>query len=188
MNVMCLLLNSSYEPLRPLPVKRALRLVLKGKADVVEAVEPPIRSASASAPRPVVIRLKKFVRIPRRFRRSVSNTFLFARDGYQCQYCGRHEHELRKREFLNRDHVMPISQGGLNTWENCVTACSSCNAKKDDKRPTDVGMTLLSVPTEPTLVHLRWQVRSLTETQRKYITEFYGVEWAKALPVRPRAE
>jgi 5-methylcytosine-specific restriction endonuclease McrA len=183
-----LVLNASFEPLRPMPMRRALRLVLQQKAEIVEADECEIRSMSASMARPVVIRLKKFVRVPPRFRRSVSNTFLFARDQYRCQYCGRHERELGKREFLNRDHVIPQSQGGANTWENCVTACSSCNAKKDDKTLRAAGMKLLSVPVEPTLVHLRWHVRSLTAIQQKYITMFYGEAWLKQIPRHVRLE
>ena len=178
----CLVLNASFEPLRPMPVRRALRLVMHGKAEVVESHGATIRSASHEVARPVVIRLKKFVRVPRRFRRSVSNTFLFARDQYTCQYCGRKEPELGKREFLNRDHIIPQSQGGQNTWENCVTACSSCNAKKDNKTPRAAGMKLRSVPVEPTLVHLRWRVRALTPIQQKYITLFYGPEWLEQIP------
>ncbi len=58
-------------------------------------------------PRPAVIRLVKFVHVPRRFRRQVTNTFLFARDNYRCQFCGRHQHELRHRECLTRDHLVP---------------------------------------------------------------------------------
>ena len=178
----CLVLNASFEPLRPMPMRRALRLVMQGKAEVVESHGATIRSASHEVARPVVIRLKKFVRVPRRFRRSVSNTFLFARDQYTCQYCGRTESELGKREFLNRDHIIPQSQGGQNTWENCVTACSTCNAKKDNKTPRAAGMKLRSVPVEPTLVHLRWRVRGLTPIQQKYITLFYGPEWLEQIP------
>ncbi|MEX0908777.1 MAG: HNH endonuclease, partial [Gemmatimonadaceae bacterium] len=70
------------------PLRRALRLVIDGKAEIVEA-DPGrhVRSERLSLPRPVVIRLRKFVHVPRKFRRQVTNTFLFARDRYRCQYC-----------------------------------------------------------------------------------------------------
>ena len=112
MIVGCLALNASFEPLTMVPVRRALRLVIDGKAEIVET-DPAkvVRSASLSMPRPAVIRLTKFVHVPRRFRRQVTNTFLFARDRYRCQYCGRSAPELKPREALTRDHVIPISCG-----------------------------------------------------------------------------
>ena len=126
----CLALNSSFEPLTMVPVRRALRLVIEGKAEIVEAEgRDVVRSEHLVLPRPAIIRLVKFVHVPRRFRRQVTNTFLFARDNYRCQYCLRSQHELRHRECLTRDHLLPISRGGLNEWTNVVTACSTCNTR-----------------------------------------------------------
>lgn len=178
----CLALNSSYEPLTLVPTRRAVRLVLDGKAEVVEAeADEVVRWGRGSMPRPSVIRLKRFIKVPRKFRRKVTNTFLFARDGYRCQYCGKHERDLKGRTSLTRDHVTPQSRGGDNSWTNCVTACSPCNARKDNKTLSEAGMELLSVPTEPHLVALVWSVRRLTAMQRKYIAMFYGNEVADAL-------
>lgn len=178
----CLALNASFEPIKMMPVKRALRLVLQKKAEIVEVDDTKIyRSANAEHPMPLVIRLVKFVKIPQRFRRKVTNTFLFARDGYKCQYCGRHQRELRGKECLNRDHILPSSRGGENTWENCVTACSTCNSKKDNRTPKEAGLKLLSVPTVPQLVALMWSVRRLTPMQAKYIEMFYGEDVVNAL-------
>src|SRR4051812_25288106 len=85
----CLALNASYEPLTMVPMRRALRLVIDGKAEIVEAdTDRVVRSERLTLPRPAVIRLTKFIHVPRRFRRQVTNTFLFARDHYRCQYCG----------------------------------------------------------------------------------------------------
>lgn len=173
----CLTLNASFEPLTVVPAKRAIRLILDGKAEVVEADDRRmIRSESAEIPYPVVIRLVSYVHVPRRFRRHVTNTFLFARDHYTCAYCGRHRRELRNREFLTRDHVFPRSRGGEDSWANCVTSCSSCNCKKDNRTPEEAGMTLRIVPSEPHFVKLAWAVRRLTPLQRKYIARFYGDE------------
>ena len=97
MIVGCLALNASFEPLTMVPMRRALRLVLDGKAEIVEADSGQlVRSERLALPRPAVIRLVKFIHVPRRFRRQVTNTFLFARDRYRCQYCGRNINELAR--------------------------------------------------------------------------------------------
>ena len=181
----CLALNASYEPLTMLPLRRALRLVLDQKAEILEADESRrFRSASQELPCPVVIRLVRFVHVPRRFRRQVTNTFLFARDHYRCQYCGRHRSRLRGREFLTRDHVLPISRGGLNTWDNVVAACSPCNNRKGNRTPDEASLPLLTVPHEPNYVELVWAVRRVTPIQAKWIRMFYGEEVLRALLTR----
>jgi 5-methylcytosine-specific restriction endonuclease McrA len=180
--VRCLALNASFEPLTMVPIRRALRLVIEGKAEILEAdTGELVRSAQLALPRPVIIRLVKFVHVPRRFRRQVTNTFLFARDGYRCQYCHRGQHELKPRECLTRDHLIPMSRGGTNEWTNVVTACSSCNTRKGNAMPHEIGMFPLLPPTEPHFVHLAWAVRRLTPTQAKYIRLFYGEEAVRAL-------
>jgi 5-methylcytosine-specific restriction endonuclease McrA len=170
-------LNASFEPLTMVPVRRALRLVIDGKAEIVEADGARVaHSVRLAVPRPAVIRLVKFVHVPRRFRRQVTNTFLFARDGYRCQFCARPQAQLKPRECLTRDHLVPLSRGGTNAWTNVVTACSSCNARKGNHLPEELGMFPLHPPVEPHFVHLAWAVRRLTPTQAKYIRLFYGAE------------
>ena len=178
----CLALNASYEPLTMVPLRRALRLVIDGKAEIVEAErERPVRSERQAFARPAVIRLTRFVHVPRRFRRQVTNTFLFARDDYQCQYCGRTAALLKPRESLTRDHLIPMSRGGHNDWSNVVTACSSCNTRKANRLPDEIGMHPLHAPVEPHFVHLSWAVRRLTPIQAKYIRVFYGEATLKQL-------
>lgn len=173
--VRCLALNASFEPLTMVPVRRALRLVIDGKAEIVEAEQGRVvRSERMSLPRPAVIRLVKFIHVPRKFRRQVTNTFLFARDRYSCQYCGRNQGLLRHRECLTRDHLIPLSRGGTNVWGNVVTACSTCNARKGNHLPDEVSMHPLHAPVEPHFVHLAWAVRRLTPAQARYIGMFYG--------------
>jgi len=174
--VRCLALNASFEPLTMVPVRRALRLVIDRKAEIVEADGSVVRSERLHVPRPAVIRLVKFVHVPRRFRRQVTNTFLFARDNYRCQFCGRHQVELRHRECLTRDHLVPLSRGGSNAWNNVLTACSTCNTRKGNLLPKEVGMHPLRAPFEPHFVHLSWAVRRLTTIQSKYIRLFYGAD------------
>ncbi|MGD8320511.1 MAG: HNH endonuclease [Gemmatimonadota bacterium] len=181
----CLALNASYEPLTIVPPKRAVRLVLDGKAEILEEDgSRSFRSERTEVPCPSVIRLVRYVHVPRRFRRQVTNTFLFARDEYSCQYCGRHRSQLRGRQFLTRDHILPRSRGGTNTWENVVTSCSPCNNKKGNRLPDEAGMALLSVPREPNYVHLVWAVRRVTPTQAKYVKMFYGQDALDALTHR----
>ena len=178
----CLALNASFEPLTMVPVRRALRLVIDGKAEIVEAdAGAVIRSERLRFPRPAVIRLVKFVHVPRRFRRQVTNTFLFARDDYTCQFCGRRQFELRHRECLTRDHLVPLSRGGTNGWANVLTACSTCNTRKGNLLPEEAGMHPLRAPYEPHFVHLAWAVRRLTTIQAKYIRMFYGADVLRTL-------
>src|SRR5690606_23016417 len=87
----CLSVNAWVEPLTILPVRRALRLVIDRKAEILEIDEARVfRSERREMPCPSVIRLVRYVHVPRKFRRQVTNTFLFARDNYSCEYCGRH--------------------------------------------------------------------------------------------------
>jgi len=177
MFVGCLALNASFEPLTMVPMRRALRLVIDGKAEIVEADHGKVvRSERMTLPHPAVIRLTRFIHVPRKFRRQVTNTFLFARDHYQCQYCGRHQSALKPRESLTRDHLIPLSRGGLNQWNNVVTACNHCNTRKGNRMPNEIDMHPLHQPTEPHFVHLSWAVRRLTPPQAKYIELFYGAE------------
>ncbi len=181
----CLALNASYEPLTLVTPRRAIRLVLDGKAEILEVdTDREFRSAEITVPAPVVIRLRRFVRVPRRYRRQVTNTFLFARDEYSCMYCGKHRRELRGREFLTRDHIIPSSRGGENSWENVVAACSPCNNRKGDRLPHEAGMALRTEPREPNYVHLVWAVRRVTAIQAKWIGMFYGQETVEALQTR----
>ncbi|TVP53928.1 MAG: HNH endonuclease [Gemmatimonadales bacterium] len=171
----CLALNASFEPLTLVEPRRAIRLVLDRKAEILEVDERRrFRSEHDEFPCPTVIRLVRYVHVPRRFRRQVTNTFLFARDDYTCQYCGRHRRQLRGRQFLTRDHILPVSRGGANDWENVVTSCSPCNNRKASRTPEEAHMPLLTVPGEPNYVHLVWAVRRVTQAQAKYIEMFYG--------------
>ncbi|MEA3412569.1 MAG: HNH endonuclease [Pseudomonadota bacterium] len=74
------------------------------------------------------------------------NNTLFRRDGNLCLYCGDRFPDTR----LSRDHVTPLSQGGMNHWNNVVTACKRCNNYKAGRTPEEAGMGLLAVPFTPT--------------------------------------
>lgn len=76
---------------------------------------------------------------------SLNNKNLFRRDLFICAYCGRRYNE----DHLTKDHIIPVSRGGLNTWTNCVTACKKCNNKKDNLLLHEFGAELLYVPYVP---------------------------------------
>lgn len=134
-----LVLNASYEPLNICNWRRAVVLMLKGKADGLEYNG---RVVYGELHQPTVIRLKHFVRVPYRDV-ALTRRNILHRDSYACQYCGRHRHELTV------DHIVPRSRGGLDTWENVITSCIACNVRKGDRTPHEAGMRLLSQPRRP---------------------------------------
>ena len=76
---------------------------------------------------------------------ALTNKRLFRRDSGMCLYCGDYLYDYE----LTRDHVIPVSRGGADTWENVVTACRECNHYKADKLLDEIGMRLLAVPYAP---------------------------------------
>ena len=141
-----LVLNASYEPLNVCSTRRAHVLVWKGKAEVVERLDEPLRTATNTYVRPHVIRLVAYVRVPRSVKRRISRRALFARDGWRCVYCG--DGAAR----LTLDHVVPRSRGGDSVWENVVTACGPCNLRKGDRLLEETHMHLARPPRAPSPV------------------------------------
>jgi 5-methylcytosine-specific restriction endonuclease McrA len=141
-----LVLNASYEPLNVTTVRRAHVLVFKGKAEVLEELTQPLRSATSTYPWPHVIRLVSYVRVPRAVQRKISRRALFARDNWRCVYCG------TSAGRMTLDHVVPRSRGGDSVWENVVTSCAPCNLKKGNRLPEEVAMELPHIPKAPTPV------------------------------------
>lgn len=136
-----LLLNASFEPLCVVSWRRAIVLVLKDKAEIVHRNGAEIRSERVALPVPTVIRLVHFVRVPFRSTAPLSRRAVFARDRHRCQYCG--------RPAENLDHVVPRSRGGTHSWDNVVASCRTCNARKEDRLPSECGMSLRRRPSAP---------------------------------------
>ena len=137
------MLNASFEPLNVCTVRRAHVLVYKGKAEMVEELQQPLRSATDTFPWPHVIRLLHYVRVPRAVKRKISRRALFARDGHKCVYCG-------SAGRLTLDHVVPRSRGGDSVWENVVTSCAPCNLRKGNRLPEEIEMRMHITPRVPT--------------------------------------
>jgi len=145
-----LVLNATFEPLHVVSVRRAIILLLKEKAEVVEATEARLRAEHISLPVPSVIRLVTYVRLPYRMALPATRRTVLARDNYTCQYCGATPGKAK----LTVDHVVPRSRGGDGGWDNVVTACLRCNQRKGDRTPEEARMPLLSKPTRPRYVAL----------------------------------
>lgn len=160
-----LLLNATYEPLTALPLRRAVVLLLRGKADVVhgDASGLVLHSAGTSVEVPSVIRLRTYVRVPYRARVPMTRAALMHRDRFRCAYCG------GKAETI--DHVVPRSRGGEHSWENCVACCADCNHRKADKLLSELGWTLRCALVPPKGRHWRLLVA----------TEALDPEWARYL-------
>ncbi len=161
-----LVLNASYEPLNVTTLRRAHVLVFKGKAEVIEELDRPLRSATGAFQWPHVIRLVQYVRVPRAIQRKISRRALFARDGWRCVYCG------TSAGRLTLDHVVPRSRGGDSIWENVVTACSTCNHKKGNKLVHEVHMQLRVPPRAPTpVLFIQLAAPKIPERWRPYLPD-----------------
>ena len=138
-----LVLNSTYEPLQFCNAKRALVMVLTGRAEQLECDGYKVRTPSMIIPLPTVIRVLN--RVKRTPRKSVafSKKNILRRDNYTCQYCG----EMEKN--LTVDHIMPKSRGGKTVWNNVVVACKPCNLKKGNRTMVEAGLKLHKKPSKP---------------------------------------
>jgi 5-methylcytosine-specific restriction endonuclease McrA len=137
-----LVLNTTYEPLAVVTLKRAMRLLSTRKAEVLESGAALLRSARDQIATPLVVRLLRYAHTRRMRRPQVCRALVLLRDGEACQYCGRQP----GRAELTLDHVVPRSQGGPTSWENVVAACRACNAVKANRTPEQAGMPLRGTP------------------------------------------
>lgn len=177
----CLCLNVTYEPLGFLSQNRAVQVVLEDRAEIIEKGESTYNSTSGiEIPEPVVIRLNRFIKMPRDLSECITSRVLFARDNYTCQYCGKHANQLGAKNPLTIDHVKPKSKGGPNQWDNVVAACYRCNLKKRDRTPMDANMPLKGLykersPKKPHYLVFTWGGK-VTPQQEKWIKSYYKVD------------
>lgn len=189
-----LVLNRRWQPVNLVGMRRAVTLVFAGQASVIlrEADDnllelplddwiahsrrnPPRKGLSAATVTlhaPEVLLLANYERPPLQEVR-FSRHAILRRDGYRCQYCGGTFGEAE----LNLDHVVPRDRGGRTTWENIVTACLRCNARKADRLPHQAGMHLAHAPVRPTWRSLT--AAGLSEAERAAWHEFWPVEEKK---------
>ncbi len=156
-----LVLNRSWLPVTLTTVRRAVALLATGAAGAVHPAtyevadwdvwiergptdNGSLRGVGFRLPVPEVIVLHVYNGFPDRpvafTRRNV-----YRRDGFQCAYCS----SAPSMGDLTIDHVLPRARGGTTSWENCVTACISCNARKADRLPWEIGFKLTRTPAAP---------------------------------------
>jgi len=147
-----LLIDRNYMALSIIPWRRAVKLLVKGKAEPVHGEIAEITSigtGKGSYSIPSIIRL--VVTIPWRAHKSrmkFSRKNIMVRDNNLCQYCGI---KLGKTGGTI-DHVIPRAQGGNTSYINCVAACRACNNYKADRTPEGAGLKLRSKPKRPTFM------------------------------------
>ena len=166
LNSAVLVLNGNFEPLNVTRVRRALLLLIRGKAEMIENGRGHLQAATTSLEVPSVIRLATYVRRPPPPQR-LTRREVFTRDRNLCQYCG------KPAKDLTLDHVVPRHRGGKNTWDNIVAACVRCNHRKAGRTPQEAGMNLLSVPAlpRPNPYHPFYRFLGANESWRKFFPE-----------------
>lgn len=198
-----LVLNNVYQAVQITGVRRAFRLFYAGRA---RAVAPDFRTydfdnwcdlppgadhETIVTPRreiriPRVIQLLHFDRVPRRDVRFTRRNIFF-RDRNRCQYCGR----IFPQAELNLDHVVPLSRGGLSSWDNVVCACIPCNSKKGNRTPHEAGMHLTRVPKRPAghpVLRAGWVGPHYDEWKTFLDVAYWNVELSEDLVPPPVAD
>lgn len=138
-----LILNQNYEPMSVITAKKAIVLIVLGKAEIIERHPRwEVRSVRNSLPFPSIVRLVTYIHIPRK-RVILSRKNIIKRDSNRCQYCG------TSQRPLTVDHVLPKNRGGEDSWENLVCACVYCNNRKGNRTPEEARMPLHRKPQRP---------------------------------------
>ncbi len=158
-----LVLNGDYTAITLCSVQKAFVLLFLDKAEMIaKSDHGALRTISHSYPKPSIIRLQRYVRVPYKGI-ALSRHNLFKRDHFECQYCG-------STRNLTLDHMMPRSRGGDSGWTNLLTACSRCNHKKGDRTPEEAGMPPRQKPRRPTLTSfLRASAGHVDDTWQLYV-------------------
>ena len=181
-----LVLNRNWQPVHVATVARALVLLWNESARVVDpedfqlytwadwsrlrprADEPFVQAVRFRLRVPEVITLSGYDRLPLAAV-TFSRRNVFKRNHYTCQYCGGQP----GGEELTIDHVLPRSQGGVSSWENCVLACMACNKRKADHTPEQAGAKLRRQPVRPAWKPLYADHSVRIASWSKFVSEAY---------------
>ncbi len=137
-----LVLNANFEPINVCNTRRAITLIIDGKAGLILNGRGEIKTVRQAFPRPSIIRLEKMIHRPRP-RVKLTKREVLRRDNYTCQYCGQHV------TYLTVDHIIPRHLGGEHVWTNLVAACPHCNHRKGGRTIEQAQMHLLRPPSVP---------------------------------------
>lgn len=165
-----LVLNASFEPLAIVNFRRAMILLMKGRANILQSdPDHPVLTVFGELDRPSVIILTRYVKVAYRTEHTVTRRGVLLRDHHKCGYCA------KKADTI--DHIIPKSRGGEESWLNLVACCDACNIKKGDKTLSQLGWELLIQPFVPR--GLQWQIRGYKSYQPQW-QEFLSFESAPA--------
>ncbi len=167
-SIKILVLNHTYEPLQFCTAKRAIIMVLSGRAENIESNGYVVRSPSQTMPLPAVIRTLRLVKRNRKKGVAFSKKNILRRDNYTCQYCG------FSGNSLTVDHIRPKSRGGKTNWTNVVVACKPCNLKKGSRILDEIDMRLVRPPAKPDFLYFHFNIPAGPAT--------YLQIWQKYLP------
>ncbi len=154
-----LLLNADYTPLGVISGKKAVKLMAKGKVEIVTATKVVIFNMERTVKflLPKILRLIKFIRALWKSKVPFNKRHILLRDDYTCAYCGK-----RATSHMSIDHILPKAKGGKSTFENVVTSCVPCNQKKDNRTPSQAGMFPKYRAYEPTIMEfIKMQIKRL---------------------------
>ncbi|MGE9266837.1 MAG: HNH endonuclease [Verrucomicrobiales bacterium] len=174
-----LVLNRLWQPIHTCSVRRAIKLLCLGHAQVLQTEGEAryqthdisswidhsakeiggelVHSVSLALRIPKIIILSLYDRFPRK-EVTFSRANVFIRDKFTCQYCA----QTFPEKDLNLDHVVPRARGGKMNWENIVTSCIKCNTRKGHKLPSEAKMHPLKTPQKP-----RWRPHFGLKNTRK---------------------
>lgn len=153
----CIVLNGDYTFLNTVNWKRAVCLIMNGKAEVLKYSERILRNGAGKVVMkvPLVMRLIKLIRSIYKSKVPFSKKNVFVRDKFRCIYCG-------SKDVLTIDHVIPVSRGGKTTFDNCVASCKPCNSNKGNRTPSEARMFLKRQPFTPTISEfIRLKIKQL---------------------------
>ncbi len=146
MSRIVLVLNADYSPMSICTAQRAICMNFLNKIDILESYNEEVNSPSISLKLPSVIKVKWYVKY-KNIAIELNRKNILTRDEFTCQYCS------SLKGPLTIDHVKPKVHGGLDVWENLVTACKPCNQKKGDRTPELANMPLVKKPKRPNMIH-----------------------------------
>jgi len=144
-----LLLNSTYEVLSFVTERKAIKLVVKNKVEVLNFWDDIITFGYGNMKLPSILRLINHVK-RNYYNSNFSRRALIKRDENRCQYCAKTLSASR----ITIDHIIPRSQGGITSYTNCVVCCFTCNSKKANRTPEQAMMVLMKTPKQPTLASM----------------------------------
>lgn len=157
-----LILNANAEPMHICDARRALLLVLDQNADVIVESDKYVHSQYEVFNLPSVVRLRRYVNVPRGRSIPLTTRTVIARDRGRCAYCA-----INAADTI--DHILPKAQGGPHTWENVVAACRRCNHKKANRTPDQAKMPLLHQPSRPRGAHARLLLYAVDPTWEPFL-------------------